>query len=188
MGLFGISSYFAMIWKNKLVKRYSMPDDPMDAWAIHGVGGIMGSILTGFFADSSISGDPEITGAFYGKPMQVPIQMMGVSAVALWSFVMSFLLLEAVQMLFQRLGWPITASEAEEQDGLDSTDHGVVPESPASLRSVTLGHVTTVAAAEGSSAVMEAYDFGPEPEPETTAVPSSAGLELKVPPEPENMV
>ena len=157
-------SYAAMCWKNELVKKYSMPDDTLDAWALHGVGGIMGSLLTGLFANPAISGNPEIAGAFYGKPIQIVIQMMGVTAVALWAFFASYALLEIIEAFLGCLGSSIAAAPEDELEGLDSTDHGALVEPAPSLRSVTLGHVTTAQAEERESAVMEAYNMGPDPE------------------------
>ena len=42
---------------------------------MHGIGGVLGCILTGFFANKHVSGKEEINGAFYGKPSQVSLML-----------------------------------------------------------------------------------------------------------------
>ena len=49
-------------------------DDALDAFGVHGVGGLCGGLLTGFFANDFISGSPEKRGVFYGKGDQIWIQ------------------------------------------------------------------------------------------------------------------
>ena len=50
-------------------------DDALDAFGVHGVGGVCGGLLTGFFANDFVSGSPEKRGVFYGKGDQVWIQV-----------------------------------------------------------------------------------------------------------------
>jgi ammonia channel protein AmtB len=51
-------------------------DDALDAFGVHGVGGLCGGLLTGFFANDFVSGSPEKRGVFYGKGDQVWIQVL----------------------------------------------------------------------------------------------------------------
>ena len=50
-------------------------DDALDAFYVHGVGGVCGGFLTGFFANDFVSGSPDKRGAFYGNPRQIGIQV-----------------------------------------------------------------------------------------------------------------
>ena len=61
--------YFGLQFKHSL--GY---DDALDAFGVHGVGGLCGGLLTGFFANDFISGSPEKRGVFYGKGDQIWIQ------------------------------------------------------------------------------------------------------------------
>jgi Amt family ammonium transporter len=83
-------------------------DDSLDVFGVHGVGGIIGSLLTGVFASKSIS----------GAEGSVLTQLISVGAVMIYSLVMTALLLW-ITSLFVGL----RVSEAEEIDGLDITQH-----------------------------------------------------------------
>ena len=71
-------------------------DDALDAFGVHGVGGVIGGILTGFFANKKISGSEDANGLFYGRPKQVYIQLYGIVVVAAYSFVMTLILLKGL--------------------------------------------------------------------------------------------
>lgn len=93
-------------------------DDALDVWAAHGVGGIMGSLLLGVFASTAINAagaDGLLRGgaAFFG------IQVAAVAIVAVYAFVVTWLILKAVD-LFE----PVRVPDAVEQKGLDSEIHG----------------------------------------------------------------
>ena len=81
--------YFAMYHKNPL-----RLDDAMDSFAIHGVGGVLGSLLTDLFSNSDVTGDGRARGAFRGHRAQLAYQMCGVCAVAAWSLLMTLLILD----------------------------------------------------------------------------------------------
>jgi ammonia channel protein AmtB len=68
-------------------------DDAMDAFGMHGVGGIVGGILTGFFANDFVSGHEDERGVFYGRGVQLGIQIYAIVVVAGWSFLISCIIL-----------------------------------------------------------------------------------------------
>jgi Amt family ammonium transporter len=92
-------------------------DDSLDVLAAHGVGGTVGALLTGVFAEKALNtvGD----GLLYGNPKQVLIQGAAVLAAIVYSGIGSFVLLKLVGLVL-----PLRASAADESDGLDVTQHG----------------------------------------------------------------
>jgi Amt family ammonium transporter len=107
-----IPSYFALIIRVK-----TSLDDSLDVVAAHGVGGTVGALLTGVFADQSING--VFNGALYGNPGQVAIQGTAVLTAIVYSGVVSFILLKLISMVV-----PLRATVSEENTGLDITQHG----------------------------------------------------------------
>ena len=90
-------------------------DDTLDVFACHGVGGAWGALATGLFASAAING---IDGLFYGNPMQLVYQLIAVVAVAMYTFVGSYVLLKLIS-LFKN----IRVSKEEEEKGLDISQH-----------------------------------------------------------------
>ena len=107
-----VPSYFALILRAK-----TSLDDSLDVVAAHGVGGTVGALLTGVFAEKSING--LFDGAIAGNPGQVLIQGTAVLAAILYSGVMSFVLLKLISVVM-----PLRAASEEESVGLDLTQHG----------------------------------------------------------------
>jgi ammonium transporter, Amt family len=108
----GAICYFALNMKMKL--GY---DDSLDAFGVHGVGGILGTLGAGLFAQTLINpAGPD--GLFFGNPQQLLVQMKAIAAVAVYSFAVSVLLLKLID-------WTIglRISEEEEITGLDITQH-----------------------------------------------------------------
>jgi ammonium transporter, Amt family len=101
---------FVMIIKPKF--RY---DDSLDAFGVHGIGGILGSIATGLFAMSQVNGK---SGLFFGNAMQLFYQLKAVFVVGAYTFVVTWLLLKLVDKII-----PLRANEHEESIGLDMTQH-----------------------------------------------------------------
>ena len=101
----------------QLVKQRLKIDDSLDVFAVHGVGGITGSILLAVFLHPALGG----TGYAAGMNMasQLVAQAAGVGVVALWSAVATVIVALAVSMLI-----PMRVSEDEERDGLDLASHG----------------------------------------------------------------
>jgi ammonium transporter, Amt family len=92
-------------------------DDSLDVVAAHGVGGTVGALLTGVFADRSLNGLAD--GLLYGNPGQLVTQAVAVGAVIVYSGVMSFILLKVIGIVL-----PLRASSSDETAGLDITLHG----------------------------------------------------------------
>jgi Amt family ammonium transporter len=107
-----VPSYFGLILRAK-----SSLDDSLDVVAAHGLGGTVGALLTGVFADKSLNGI--FDGALYGNPMQVAYQGAAVLAAIVYSGVASFVLLKLIGLVM-----PLRATTSEEAEGLDVACHG----------------------------------------------------------------
>jgi Amt family ammonium transporter len=111
-GIAAVPSYFAI----QLRARTSF-DDSLDVIAAHGVGGTVGALLTGVFAEKSLNTVAD--GLLYGNPGQLLIQGTAVLAAIVYSGVASFILLKLIGLVI-----PLTATTAEQVDGLDISAHG----------------------------------------------------------------
>jgi Amt family ammonium transporter len=100
-----------------LVKRRFRIDDSLDVFAVHGVGGATGVLLTAVLMDAALGGVGYPEGGSMGA--QTGVQLTGIVATLLWSLVVSFAIAKAVQAF---LGLRVSA-ETEEQ-GLDARIHG----------------------------------------------------------------
>src|SRR5687767_12304745 len=107
-----VPSYLGLIIRSK-----TSLDDSLDVVAAHGVGGTVGAILTGVFADMSLNG--LFNGALYGNPGQVMIQATAVLTAIVYSGLVSFILLKLIGLVI-----PLRASVSDESTGLDITQHG----------------------------------------------------------------
>src|SRR6185436_6101290 len=105
-------SYFALVFRAK-----TSLDDSLDVVAAHGVGGTVGAILTGVFAQKALNG--VFDGLIAGNPGQVGIQAMAVLTAIVYSGVVSFILLKVINIVI-----PIRADASDESTGLDLTQHG----------------------------------------------------------------
>ncbi len=102
---------------SRLKKRLGY-DDALDAFGVHGIGGMCGTVLTGVFANPTYCAD--LTGLVYGNPMQVLSQLGSVVFVIVFAGVMSL----AIAKVIQLLGGSLRVSEHEEAVGLDVSEHG----------------------------------------------------------------
>jgi Amt family ammonium transporter len=107
-----VPSYFALI-----VRAKTSLDDSLDVVAAHGVGGTVGALLTGVFADKALNGLAD--GALYGNPAQLGIQAAAVVAAIVYSGVVTFILLKLIGLVM-----PLRAAADDESEGLDITMHG----------------------------------------------------------------
>jgi Amt family ammonium transporter len=107
-----VPSYFALIMRAK-----TSLDDSLDVVAAHGVGGTVGALLTGVFAQKSLNGVAD--GLLYGNPGQLGIQAVAVLAAIVYSGVVTFILLKVIQLVL-----PLRASANDEDLGLDIAMHG----------------------------------------------------------------
>ncbi len=106
-------SYGCISLRNKL-----KIDESLDVWACHGMGGVTGAILTGVFASKTINA-AGADGLIYGNWHLFGVQILSVVVVAAFSFVVSYGLAWVVDRI-----WGLSVSEAEEQVGLDISQHG----------------------------------------------------------------
>jgi Amt family ammonium transporter len=111
-GIAAVPSYLALI-----IRAKTSLDDSLDVVAAHGVGGTVGAILTGVFADKALNG--VFDGALHGNPAQVGIQAAAVATAIVYSGAVSFILLKVISLFI-----PLRATAADEATGLDVTMHG----------------------------------------------------------------
>ena len=111
-GIAAVPSYLALI-----IRAKTSLDDSLDVVAAHGVGGTVGAILTGVFADKALNG--VFDGALHGNPAQVGIQAAAVATAIVYSGAVSFVLLKVISLFI-----PLRATPADEATGLDVTMHG----------------------------------------------------------------
>jgi len=112
----GTLSGFICIWGVNGLKRMLGADDALDVFGVHGVGGIVGAILTGVFAAPGLGG----TGAEdFSIASQVWIQTWSVIVTVVWSAVVAFVAYKIADLLVG-----LRVPEDEERQGLDITAHG----------------------------------------------------------------
>jgi len=111
-GLAAFPSYYALLYRAK-----TQLDDSLDVVAAHGVGGTVGALLTGVFAQKALNGVQD--GMLFGNPGQLGIQAAAVAAAIVYSGVGSFVLLKLVGIVL-----PLRASASDEGVGLDVSMHG----------------------------------------------------------------
>jgi ammonium transporter, Amt family len=107
-----VPSYFGLI-----IRAKTRLDDSLDVVAAHGLGGTVGAMLTGVFAQKAFNGT--IDGALFGNPRQLLIQAVAVLAAIVYSGVATFVILKAIGLVMS-----LRATAAEESEGLDITEHG----------------------------------------------------------------
>ncbi len=114
IGLAGGTFCYLMV---DLVKRRFRIDDLLDVFAVHGVGGATGILLTAIFVDAELGG----AGLAEGRSMsaQFIIQLTGLIATLIWSVLLSFIILKLVQMLVG-----LRISTETEELGIDARVHG----------------------------------------------------------------
>ena len=113
--LVSVFCYFAIVAKGKL--GY---DDSLDVFGVHGVGGTWGAIATGLFATTLINPAGGM-GLFHGNPKAALIQLLAIAVVGLYSFVGTWILLKLTNAMS-----PVRASHADEESGLDISQHGEI--------------------------------------------------------------
>jgi len=92
-------------------------DDSLDAFGVHGIGGMWGALATGLWATKAVN-PAGANGLFYGNPAQFFIQLKAVVITAAYSFVMTFAILKVLDVIMG-----LRASEQDERIGLDLTQH-----------------------------------------------------------------
>jgi Amt family ammonium transporter len=108
----GIVCYWASTW----LKKTCGYDDSLDVFGIHGIGGIVGAVLTGVFAVEAIGGTK---GLLEGNPGQVLTQLWGIAATVVYCAIASAIILKVIDAVIG-----IRVEAETERDGLDLTLHG----------------------------------------------------------------
>jgi len=93
-------------------------DESLDVFACHGLGGTTGAILTGLFATKAVN-PKGANGLFYGNPKQLAIQIAAVAIVAVFTFVLTFVIAKVLDRLMG-----LRVDENSEEVGLDISEHG----------------------------------------------------------------
>ena len=107
------------LWGVSGLKRLLNVDDAFDVFGVHGLGGILGAILTGVFAAQSLGGTGGLTPDSFSMGAQVWIQVKSVLFTIVWSGVVSFIAYKVVDLLVG-----LRVSEEQEREGLDISSHG----------------------------------------------------------------
>ena len=121
----GTAGGFACLWGVNGLKRLLKVDDSLDVFGIHGVGGIVGALLTGVFNHQSLGGPGLVTDWVTGNVGSNPIaaqflvQLKSVGITVVWSA-----LVAAVAYKIVDLTIGLRVGEEEEREGLDISSHG----------------------------------------------------------------
>jgi len=99
------------------IKQRSKVDDMLDVFPCHGLGGMVGMLLTGVFASTAVNGTGP-NGLFYGNPEFFFTQFKAMGIVVLYSFAVSYGIFKFINFVV-----PMRVSELEEELGLDETQH-----------------------------------------------------------------
>jgi len=116
--LLGLIAGVVCYWGATGLKHMLGYDDSLDAFGVHGVGGIVGALLTGVFAKEAIGGTK---GMLEGNAGQLLIQAEGIAATIAYSAIMTFVLLMVIKLVMG-----LRVSKQEEIEGLDINLHGEV--------------------------------------------------------------
>ena len=114
--IIGAAAGFICLWGVNGLKRMLGADDSLDVFGVHGVGGIVGALLTGVFTAPGLGGTG---GDDFSIGSQVLIQAEGVVITIVWSAIVAFIAYKIADMI---LG--LRFSEEDEREGLDITSHG----------------------------------------------------------------
>jgi Amt family ammonium transporter len=114
--IIGALSGFVCLWGVSGLKRMLGADDSLDVFGVHGLGGILGAILTGVFTAPGLGGTGKEDFSIFS---QVLVQAEGVIITMVWSAVVAFIAYKIVDMVVG-----LRVPEDEEREGLDITSHG----------------------------------------------------------------
>ncbi|MEY4268525.1 MAG: hypothetical protein RIS90_3060 [Pseudomonadota bacterium] len=124
----GVIAGFACLWGVNALKKMLGADDSLDVFGVHGVGGIVGALLTGVFNSPALGGPgyvadwvtaSMVAAADYSIAAQVWIQLKAVLVTIVWSGVVSFIAFKLVDLTIG-----LRVSEEDEREGLDISAHG----------------------------------------------------------------
>jgi Amt family ammonium transporter len=123
----GLVAGIVCFWAVTSLKSIFKYDDSLDVFGVHGIGGIVGAILTGIFVDPALGGAgvtnylaTEATAVVgYDRAAQITSQLWGVGVSVVWTAVVSI-----VALLLIKVTIGLRVSEPAEREGLDITSHG----------------------------------------------------------------
>ena len=119
----GILAGFVCYFFCTYVKQALKYDDSLDVFGVHGVGGILGTLLAGVFATASVSANADlpqgISGLLEGNPAQLWIQFFGVVVTVVWCAIGTWICLKLIDLM---IGLRVTKDQ--EREGLDVALHG----------------------------------------------------------------
>jgi len=110
----GVGCYFGAT----SVKKLFGYDDSLDAFGVHGIGGMIGAVLTGVFAKAAIGGEGK-SGLIDGNPGQILVQLEGIAFTVVYCAIASFVILKVLDVVMG-----LRVEEEVERDGLDLALHG----------------------------------------------------------------
>jgi ammonium transporter, Amt family len=112
----GLATYLALYW----LHNYTRIDDTLGVWPAHGIGGFVGALLTGIFAEKviNVSGN---NGLLFGNSGQFGIQALVVAVAACYAFIVTYVI---VWIINRTVGFRVT--EEEEREGLDLAESGEI--------------------------------------------------------------
>jgi Amt family ammonium transporter len=114
----GLAAGVVCFTATQILKRGLNIDDSLDVSPVHGVGGVIGTLLTGVFAAASLGG-AGFSVAEHGIAQQLGVQALGIGATILWCGGVTWLLLKLLQATVG-----LRVSEEQESEGLDLASHG----------------------------------------------------------------
>ena len=126
--LIGLIAGFVCLWAVVVLKNRFGYDDALDVFGIHGIGGIVGALLTGIFVNPALSGigvtdylagDTSVVTAAYDFGAQMKGQIVAILVAVIWTSIVSY---AALMICKVTLG--LRVKEQEEREGLDVVDHG----------------------------------------------------------------
>ena len=115
----GVISTIVCFFMVAVVKEKFKYDDALDAFGVHGMGGILGSVLTGVFATRYVTGAEGVQGALYGDWHQLWIQVVATVVSIIYSIVVTYIIFKVVD---KTVG--VRVDKRVEEEGLDIYEHG----------------------------------------------------------------
>ncbi len=112
----GLASVFCLLAVAMLKPRLGY-DDSLDAFGVHGIGGIWGALATGLFASKAVN-SAGADGLFFGNPKQFLVQALAVGVTILYAFIVTWIIYKLVDRLFG-----VRVEDKDEVIGLDLTQH-----------------------------------------------------------------
>jgi len=109
-----VISRLCILWRTK-----SNLDDTLDVFPSHGVGGMVGMLLTGVFATKAINSAVEVDGLYYGETALFKAHIIGLVGATFFIIIFAFIILKITDWIT-----PLRVTEEEEEEGLDLSQHG----------------------------------------------------------------